>query len=363
MALSDSFHNLSIAYHSKLQVYRPGETISGAVEFTLTEAKRYNCIKVTFLGSAHVKWTLITKSYVGIEKYVQSSLLLWSPQQSNGSSIGPGYFRFPFQFIIPSHVPSTYDHENTALDITNASAYISYMIEGRVVTGAFRFDHKASTPVIITRLVSISGANQVTPVRQVKRTEQLQVGFLCCAASVGESDVEFVANLPRTGYCVTNRDVIPLSVHVQNNSTRAIQMRARIIKRVVMFVRDNKNVSEKTVTEIFSRPIQPGGSGTWKPSNWIVPELCPTIFGCRIIDVGYILEVSADIPNAFLKIPLVMGNLPYMADGNLERALLGALIATLNQMQGRTSATAVRRENEEEEFDNQYNSSERDTLI
>ena len=49
-------------------------------------------------------------------------------------------------------------------------------------------------------------------------------------------DVEFVAKLPRTGYCITNDDVIPLTVDVQNNSTRAIKMKARIFKRVSMFV-------------------------------------------------------------------------------------------------------------------------------
>ena len=99
---------------NNLQAYRPGETISGAVEFTLTEPKCYDCIKVDFLGSAHVEWGGKTR-YLSDELYVQDSCLLWSPQHGNGSSIGPGSLSFPFQFVIPSHVPSSFHQQNTSL--------------------------------------------------------------------------------------------------------------------------------------------------------------------------------------------------------------------------------------------------------
>ena len=346
-------------YYPHLQVYHPGETISGAVEFTLTEPKRYDCLKVDFLGSAHVEWSRGKTHYRGNEKYVQNSALLWSPQQSNGGSIGPGSYSFRFQFVIPPHVPSSFGYQSTSI-FDNGKGNISYMVEGRAVTGAFRFDHKASAPVFITRLTSISGPNQVTPVRQVKRK---QVGCLCCAAG----DVEFVAKLPRTGYCVTNRDVIPLTVDVQNNSSRVIQMKATIIKRVSLFVRDYENASRENVAEITSEPIQPNALYTWNPTNWIVPALPPTLFGCRIIHVDYILVVSAVIPKALnLKcdIPLVMGNLPYtQSSGNLDRALLGAIVNALVQGRISSSATSRRDDVDEDDFDDHYNSSEREALI
>ena len=93
--------------HLWLQVYHPGETINGAVEFTLTVPKRYDCIKLEFLGNANVRWNVGKTSYVGQEIYTQESLLLWSPQQSSSDMIGPGSFSFPFRFIIPPHVPSS----------------------------------------------------------------------------------------------------------------------------------------------------------------------------------------------------------------------------------------------------------------
>ena len=349
-------------------MYRPGETISGAVEFSLTEPKSYECIKINFFGSAHVEWKSGKTRYVGNEKYVDNSLLLWSPRQSSTGSIGPGSFSFRFQFVIPPHVPSSFNYHNPSI-FSNGQAYVSYNLEARAVTGAFRFDHKASAPIFIMRLTSISGGNRATPVRLVK---QKQVGCLCCAAG----NVEFVAKLPRTGFCVTNRDVIPLVVDVENNSTRPIQMRARITKKISLFVRGHEDVSREIVAEITSEAVQPRSSYVWNPTNWVVPALTPTLLGSRIVYVEYILEVAAVIPNALnlsCNISLLMGNLPFESSGNLEDALLGALVMAM--VRGRNSNSARAPSGREaqsqghggvvngEDCEDEYNSSERDALI
>jgi hypothetical protein len=94
-----------------MQVYYPGDAISGAVTFTLTEPRHFECIKVNFLGKAHARWTMVSEytadgrttrepvCFSGDQAYVQESLLLWTPLQRNGGTIGPGSFRFQFRFI------------------------------------------------------------------------------------------------------------------------------------------------------------------------------------------------------------------------------------------------------------------------
>ena len=329
-----------------MQVYYPGDTITGTVTFTLTEPKCYESIEVNFTGNGHVEWTKVRKwlkpcsywlpfgwtqtHFIGNEMYIQESLVLWTSQQSNGSSIGPGSFSFPFQFVIPFYVPTSFIYEN--IPSSNSSAHISYEIEARAVTGKFYVDYQDSVKINITRLTSINDANLATPVSLVKRE---QLGCLCVAAG----NVEFVTTLPRTGYCVTNHDVIPLSVSVQNNSYsgRMIQMRVKILQKVSMFVRaactwnifcspeiystsirsiivrTNRNYCWKTLAEIYSEPIQPGISYNWNPTNLTVPQRPPTLLGSRILRIEYILEVSAVIPSALnvicsARIPLFMGN-------------------------------------------------------
>jgi hypothetical protein len=119
-----------------LQVYRPSEIISGALKFTLTKPKRYDCIKVNFFGSAHVEWKIGKTDFIDNEKYVDDSLLLWSPRQSSTGSIGPGSFSFRFQFVIPPHVPSSFNFENPSI-FSDGKAYVSYKLKARAVTGAF----------------------------------------------------------------------------------------------------------------------------------------------------------------------------------------------------------------------------------
>ena len=211
------------------------------------------------------------------------------------------------------------------------------------------------------------------PVQQVKRK---QVGCLCCAAG----DVEFVVQLPRTGYCVTNGDIIPLSVNVQNNSTRVIHLNAKIVKQVKFFVYSNENTTTDTVTEISSDPINPGATSIWSPTNFIVPRVPPTLVGCRIINVEYSLKVSAVIPNSFdlsCKIPLVLGNV--LPASSSDHSILGAIVTALVERTHCPSAPAVQTRHPNapssvhttsatlhaaaDDFDDPYNTCERDALI
>ena len=176
-----------------------------------------------------------------------------------------------------------------------------------------------------------------------------EVGYLCCAAG----KVEFVAKLPRTGYnCATNDDVIPLTVDVENSSTRVIQMRARIMKWVSLFPylqnQSQKQVSKDIEAEITSESIQPHSSYVWNPTNWLVPVLTPTLFGSKVINVDYVLEVTGVIPhdtNLSCNIPLLMGN-PYKTSGNLDLATLspGANVTAAAVLHGGSSVPADNQE-------------------
>ena len=243
-------------------------------------------------------------------------------------------------------MPSSFDFQSHN-GFATAEAYICYEIEACAITGMMHFDHKVSAPIVISPLINIGIRS--TSVQHVKRK---QVGGLFCTAG----DVEFVAKLPRTGYCVTNGDVIPLAVDVQNNSTRIIRMKAKIFREVSMFARGHKHISRKSVAEISSEPIHPGIPYMWNPANWIVPSLTPTLQGSRIIHAKYILEVSAVIPNAFnlsCDISLLMGNVPFENENseNVQHALLGAIVS-------KSSAASTHRGGVDgEDYEYEYNNS------
>ena len=249
-------------------------------------------------------------------------IILWRPQQDE--PIGPGSFSFRFQFIVPPHVPSTFSHTNTGL-FNDGKGSISYELEGVGVTGLFRFDDKTAAEIVIQRETSIRGQTQA-PVRQVKRG---QVGCLCCYAG----NVEFIAKVPRTGYCVA--DKIPLTVDVENSSTKAIRMEAKLVRRIAFYVYSYDCTSTDTVARVSSDPISPGDTITWSPDNLVVPAVPPTLEGCRLINVEYKLSVVAIMPNSLdlvSDIPLFLGTIPHTSSLGqvvLERVLLPLLRQSL----------------------------------
>lgn len=115
----------------------------------------------------------------------------------------------------------------------------------------------------------------------------------------------FVAKLSRSGYCVVNDDVLPLTVNVQNFSAKVIHMRSKILQKVMMFAHTQAGEASpfeyqrscyKYLADVCSESWQV--IYKWNAINWAIPNLPPTLLGYRTVCVEYILEVSAVIPNA-----------------------------------------------------------------
>ena len=188
---------LFIIYFDMQQVYHPGETIKGALEFTLKRSIDCNmCIKVSFSGVIRVRVKdehhCKENAYVQAKhKVVQESITLWNNRPTD-DRIEPGYCCFDFQFVVPTFAPPTFK----LWTLYGCHGTIAYDIVGHVATGQLLFDRKSSAvPIIIEKPTSCSGAFQRRPVCEVRNRL-----VDCIFCSVGE--VEYVTRLSHTGYCV-----------------------------------------------------------------------------------------------------------------------------------------------------------------
>ena len=293
--------------------------MTGSVELNLAEAKKYKYIQVRLYGHAHVHWTETrttgsgdnrrteTVSYTANETYVDQVASLWSKAQTPHGTIGPGSYNFQFQFTIPPHCPPSFQ---------GTFGYIRYQVLGRIGTGLFRFDQRINAPIQVCQILNVNQPQYLTPVRQVK---QKQVGCLFCVSG----NVEFTVNIPRTGFCI-NRDRIPLSVVVENGSGRSVTMHAEISKLVTFYARGSRRFSRNTVALIGSEIILPHSTEVWNPENFVVPMIEPTLVSSRIINVEYVLKVSAVISyaiNPSIQIPVMMGNVPFQGSAEVPVAV------------------------------------------
>ena len=121
-----------------MQAFLCGETVSGLLHFTLTEAKSYKYIEVRLYGGVFVKCKRkhgIT-TYTGSreyqstytqseETYAHEARILWSSDQSPHGKIGPGTFDLPFQFEIPTNCLGSFQ---------GSVGLISYSLHGLIKT-------------------------------------------------------------------------------------------------------------------------------------------------------------------------------------------------------------------------------------
>ena len=293
--------------------------MAGSLVLNLTEVKSYDYIQVQIRGGANVQWSESrttgsgederseTVTYSANETYVEHTTVLWKKEQSPHGKIGPGSYKFPFQFTLPPQCPSSF---------TGSVGSIEYAIYGRVGTGLFRFDLRAHVPVQVSQIVDINWPHLLAPVR---RSELKDVGCLCCISG----NVELSVAVPRTGFCI-NGDRIPLTVMVENGSTQDISLKAAVTKFITYYAEGREKYDSATIVYTHSEQIPQNSTYTWNPANLLIPNVEITLDQSPrgIITIKYTLTIRAQIPYAIdpcIRIPIQLGNVPYQ--GTSETAV------------------------------------------
>ena len=287
------------------QVFFPGSEVSGALLFVLHEAKSYNCIEIALHGDAHVHWTETQgtgddsreESYTAREKYVKLEALLWSKQQVPDGKLQPGEYNYPFQFILPAHLPPSFK---------GSVGSIKYYVEGKIRTGVFKFDRKTQVEIPVVEIVDINFPQLQVPLRQQVEKKVLFSG-----------QVAMIVDLLRTGYCVG--DSIPLTVTVDNGTGREVKVRVEVHQTVIYHAQGRRNYGGRgRVANAVSEPMKPKNTSTCHPSITI-PPIEPTMTSCGIITIAYSLVVTTVIPRAInlvTKLPITIGNVPVPREPN-----------------------------------------------
>ena len=285
-----------------IQEFLCGERVSGLLHFTLKESKSYKRIEIKLYGGAQVRWT--ESDYTGEhlrihqsqEIYVHEARILWRSDQSPQGKIGPGTFDLPFQFVIPRNCLGSFQGSVGA---------ISYALHGLIKTGMLHCDHITETPIQVSRVATINLPYLLMPVRQSKKKH---VGFFHFG-----SDIEFTVSLSRTGFCIGHN--LPLTVSIVNGSSRWVKLRASIQRYCHFYAQDHSQVHDKRkLTTVITPEIAPHSEQTVNIEDLIVPMVEPSFSGSQIIEIQYVLKVTAVIPwasNSSVEIPITLGNVPF----------------------------------------------------
>ncbi|XP_022623763.1 arrestin domain-containing protein 1 isoform X2 [Seriola dumerili] len=139
-----------ITFTNNKVVYGPGESISGTVKIRTSNSLQYKAIKVNCQGSCGISNKMNDASWSLEEQYFNSTLSV-----ADKGTLAAGEHSFPFQFLIPVAVPTSFE---------GPFGKIIYRVRAAIDTPRFSKDYKAQRPFYLLNLLNL---NEVPDIEKV----------------------------------------------------------------------------------------------------------------------------------------------------------------------------------------------------
>ena len=276
------------------------------MSFTLDEAQSYKSIEIGLQGGAHVAWNETGQQengrtnnripYHSRESFVEHAMVVWMSEQSPDGTLGAGAYSYEFQFSLPSNSLGSFE---------GCYGSISYVIYGLLRKGKpLHPDHKIEVCFPVLRSTDVNVTQFKAPVRQSRRKK---VGFSCCS-----NDIELTASLSRTGFCIGQN--VPVNINIVNGSFRRVKIRASVKKQCKYYAQGHSMCETTRLASVLCPDIITNSQYSWSPDDLVIPDVEPSFEGSTIIQLQYVVEVTAVIPwakNSTVIIPIAIGNVPF----------------------------------------------------
>ncbi|XP_061887657.1 arrestin domain-containing protein 1b isoform X2 [Entelurus aequoreus] len=139
-----------ITFANNKVVYSPGESISGTVKIRISNSLPYKAIKVKCQGSCGISTKVTDTSWTVEEQYLNSTLSV-----ADKGTLSAGEHNFPFQFLIPAAVPTSFE---------GPFGKTVYDLRAAIDTPRFAKDYKAQKPFYLLNLLNL---NEVPDIDQL----------------------------------------------------------------------------------------------------------------------------------------------------------------------------------------------------
>ncbi|XP_056022794.1 arrestin domain-containing protein 3-like [Ostrea edulis] len=290
-------------------VFAPGQTITGRAVVDLESEMKMKEIRVSCVGKAHVGWSEHhggangghTVHYWGNERYFDNTVPLFGKGLQGGDeyNLPPGQHAFPFSFILPPNLPSSFEGKH---------GYVRYKIKG-TIDRPWRFDDHTVRPFTVLQTLDLnqeplannSGGNQNSK-------------FLCCLCCKS-GPIEGTVTVNRVGY--VPGESVYFEASAQNNSRRVCGMFAELVMVTSYHAQTPRKTRDRKdlINRIQHQDLTPGHSDVWSGERFVIPPLAPSyLAGCNIIDIKYFVKLVIDPsgPAFDLEVPveIIIGTIP-----------------------------------------------------
>ncbi|KAK3593214.1 hypothetical protein CHS0354_002745 [Potamilus streckersoni] len=305
----ERLEKFQIIFNNPTATYCVGDTVYGYGWVIIKEPLFVQSVCLEAVGEAKVEWMTSSDIQASDEEVFNYTTVLpiKSDKGCDEDLLNPGSHYFPFEFTLPSKLPSSFKGKHGRL---------RYFVRMTICTPGGPHHERTSKFAVISSLDLNAEPDAALPVE----SDTFEViGSLCCISGTVTAHIK----LPKKGYTV--KEAIPVWAEIKNLSTRRINStRVSLIQNVTFYSFRGRFSESSVLVTIHKGGIAPRGKQTWQKELLSIPTVPPShLKGCKIIDIQYNLELCIK-PSGLgrkVKIPLdiIIGTVPLQST-NQQRA-------------------------------------------
>lgn len=299
-------------------IFRPGEEVTGIVKYTFDEPTEAKDIVLSLVGKGSCSFDRVEPGlgrhllrptfYHETEDYIcQNKQIL----DKSETALQQGTYEYPFQFVLPKDIPSSYHDRSEMLSIVSHRCTISYNI-----TIKFEMPGLFANKTYNKEIIVSAGFEQPTP-NEPRCYEGAKTLFAPFTSS--NNIVRLKGETTKSFYSPSESIKLMITIHNDTDITLD-SIRCELVRKLLLRSKKIYNPSytiEKCVEKVvegcwITAPGIPHGEEKSFPVAVPTRPVC-TIKNSKIISVEYTVKVTAVIPfphtNLSVEVPIVIGEI------------------------------------------------------
>ncbi|CAL4133721.1 unnamed protein product, partial [Meganyctiphanes norvegica] len=304
------FGKLSVVLEPQKEQFNPGDEVSGYVLLVAKTAAQCTELLVTASGgssaSVNEKAASASTDNLGEEDYFNYNIYTWTADEDeNQGKLEEGDHTFPFKFILPENIPSSYD---------SFYGRVRYAIKATAVI-PHSINKKAKLVLNIVNPYDLNADFQAWEALNIEGEAVIPCDPCLCFQG-GSATLSIGAQ--HSGYIPGHS--IPLTGSIQNHgSCGLISATAKLVQRRRYTTADKTKLELETLSKVKGRNIRSGQTDEWDNKLLPVPSnILVRMNNCKHIEVDHLLLIKLKLGYGVAEeysAPVVIGTIPLTPGG------------------------------------------------
>ncbi|CAG5867219.1 unnamed protein product, partial [Menidia menidia] len=245
-------------------------------------------IKVNCHGSCGISNKMNDTAWSLEEQYFNSMLSV-----ADKGTLSPGEHNFPFQFLLPVSVPTSFE---------GPFGKVVYLVKAAIDTPRFSKDYKAQRPFYLLNPLNLNEVPDIGHQSYAFTTKKFSYLLVKTGTLMLKTQSDMKGYIPG--------QVIKLATEIHNKSGKDTGYVLASLMQKVTYKAKRPVVDLRAIAEVEGAGVKAGKHAEWREQIIVPPLPQSALAGCSLIDIDYFIQVSLKSPEAIVTLPIYIGNIP-----------------------------------------------------